>query len=49
MQITTRNLSNSGATLKILLKDNLSMLRMLSCSGDLQQQLLDVAHMALLS
>jgi hypothetical protein len=48
-EITTRNLSSSGAALNILLKDNFSMLLSLSSSGDPYQQLLDVAHMALLS
>jgi hypothetical protein len=32
-EITTRNLSSSGAALNILLKDNFSMLRSLSSSG----------------
>jgi hypothetical protein len=48
-EITTRNLSSSGAALNILLKDNFSMLRSLSSSGAPYQQLLDVAYMALLS
>jgi hypothetical protein len=48
-EITTRNLSSSGAALNILLKDNFNMLRSLSSSGAPYQQLLDVAHMALLS
>jgi hypothetical protein len=32
-QTTTRNLSSSGAALKLLLKDNFSRLRSLSSSG----------------
>jgi hypothetical protein len=37
-----------GATLKLLLEHNVSRLRSLSCSGAPHQQLLDVAHTALL-
>jgi hypothetical protein len=48
-EITTQNLSSSGAALNILLEDNFSILRLLSNSGALYQQLLNVAHMALLS
>jgi hypothetical protein len=43
------NLSSSGATLKLLLEDNSSRLRLLSSSGAPYQHLLNVAHMALLS
>jgi hypothetical protein len=48
-QTTTRKLSNSGVALKLLLEDDSSRLRLLSSSGDPYQQLLDVAHTALLS
>jgi hypothetical protein len=51
-EITTRNLSSSGAALQLLLEDNFSMLRSLSSSGAPHQQLLDVAptaHLAMSS
>jgi hypothetical protein len=38
-----------GGTLKLLLEDDSSRLRLLSSLGALYQQLLDMAHMVLLS